>query len=100
VQVTILYFDGCPHWRTAEARVREAVARLGRSDVVITRQRVLTGEQSDELPFRGSPTVLVDGRDPFPAPPLPSGLSCRVWLPDAGFGGAPTVEQLMEVLDG
>jgi hypothetical protein len=32
IDVTLLYFDGCPNWRTADAQVREALARIGRPD--------------------------------------------------------------------
>jgi hypothetical protein len=48
--------------------------------------------------FRGSPTVLVDGRDPFADRQAPVGLSCRVYSTPEGLAGAPTVAQLIEVL--
>lgn len=100
MQVMVLYFHGCPHWQTAEARVQEAIERLGRSDVAVVRRQVLSDEQAESLSFGGSPTILVDGRDPFPSPHTPAGLSCRVYITDAGLAGAPTVEQLMGVLGG
>ncbi len=31
------------------------------------------------LGFVGSPTIHVDGRDPFPAAGEPTGLTCRVY---------------------
>lgn len=98
--VTVQYFDGCPNWRTAEERLSEALDRLGRRDVVVTRRRVASGEEAEELSFRGSPTILVDGRDPFADPDSPVGLSCRVYPTRDGLVGAPTVEQLVEVLGG
>jgi hypothetical protein len=42
--------------------------------------------------------VLVDGRDPFASDEDPVGLSCRVFRTAAGLRGAPTVEQLRDVL--
>ena len=50
--------------------------------------------------FRGSPTVLVDGRDPFADESAPAGLSCRVFATPEGLRGAPTVGQLLAVLRG
>lgn len=96
----MLYFVGCPNWQTAEERLREALARLGRSDVAVARQQVSSVDEAEALAFRGSPTILVNGRDPLADPQAPVGLSCRVYASDAGLAGAPAVEQLMAVLDG
>jgi hypothetical protein len=98
MQVTLLYFDVCPNWQTAETRVHEALARLGRGDVAVIRQRVETQAQAETVGFRGSPTVLVDGRDPFADGQARVGLSCRVYATPEGLAGAPTVAQLVAVL--
>jgi hypothetical protein len=59
---------------------------------------VSTPEEAEAAGFRGSPTVLVNGHDPFAEPDGPAGLCCRVFRTDAGLAGAPTVEQLLAVL--
>jgi hypothetical protein len=68
------------------------------TDVVLV--EVATPEDAERLRFRGSPTVLVDGRDPFAEEDAPVGLSCRVFRTREGLQGAPTVEQLVDVLRG
>jgi len=50
------------------------------------------------LKFRGSPTILIDGRDPFPADTTQVGLACRLYPTATGAQGAPTVDELAEVL--
>jgi hypothetical protein len=100
MKVTVLYFDGCPNWQTADARLRQAIRRLDRSDVAVTHRQVRSAEQAEQLSFRGSPTILIDGRDPFADPGAPVGLSCRVYETDTGLTGAPTVDQLVAALDG
>jgi hypothetical protein len=87
-----------PNWRTAEAHAREALEWLGHPDVAFTRQPVRTRAQAAALEFRGSPSVLVDGRDAFADAEAPVGLSCRVYVTPDGLRGAPTVAQLVEVL--
>jgi hypothetical protein len=57
-----------------------------------------TPEEAEAGPFRGSPTVLVNGRDPFADTDSPVGFSCRVYRTEGGLAGAPTVEQLVAVL--
>ncbi len=98
MKVTLLYFDGCPNWQQTEQRLHEALTRVGLPDTMLTRQAVDTPEDAERLAFRGSPTVLVNGHDPFADPAAPVGLSCRVFQTPDGLAGAPTVEQLVAVL--
>jgi hypothetical protein len=97
MDVTLLYFDGCPSWRTTDKRLRELADEL-RFD--IDYRKVETPEAAQQLSFRGSPTVLVDGRDRFARGDEPVGLSCRIYQTPEGPAGSPTLEQLRAVLDG
>jgi hypothetical protein len=98
--VLLLYVEGCPHWRTTEERLRQALSLIGRPDVAIEHRTVDTPEAAEQIGFRGSPTVLVDGGDPFLDADAPVGLSCRVYRTEEGLAGSPTVEQFVEVLRG
>ena len=97
VKVTLQYFDGCPHWRVAEARI-EALRAEG-YDLVLERQLIDTPEVAEHYGFRGSPTLLVDGVDPFADLDAPIGLSCRLFRTEHGYSGAPTLDQLRAVFD-
>ncbi len=93
------YFDGCPHWRTAYERVNEVLAEIGDDAVAVALERVETPEDAERLRFAGSPTVLVNGEDPFEGEVAGGyGLSCRVYQTPEGPAGFPTKEQLREVL--
>lgn len=48
--------------------------------------------------FLGSPTIFIDGRDPFPESGATPGLSYRAYRTDASLAGAPTVTQLRAAL--
>ena len=98
MDVRLLYFDDCPNWRLAEKRLREALAELGDRAPAVTYEQVRTPEQAEHAGFRGSPTILVNGRDPFAQPGDPVGLSCRIYRSPAGVDQAPTLEQLRSVL--
>jgi hypothetical protein len=98
MEVRLLYFDDCPNWRLAEARLREALASLDRTPPRVTYPRVRTPEEAEQAGFRGSPTILVNGLDPFAQPGDPVGLSCRIYRSPAGVENAPTVDQLRSVL--
>ena len=100
MKVELLYFDGCPNWTDAEARLQEALLALGRVDVEVQCRRVETPEDAERLNFPGSPTILVDGRDPFADTAAPPGLTCRLYPTPDEPSGAPTVEQPREALGG
>jgi hypothetical protein len=95
VQVTLLYFEGCPNWETTYRQLEALSAEL---EFDLERRPVETPEDAERTAFRGSPTVLVDGHDPLAAGDEPVGLSCRVYTTDAGLAGAPTEQQLREAL--
>jgi hypothetical protein len=97
VKVELLFFDGCPHWAVAEERLIHAMRRVGRAEPV-HRVKIDSLEDAERAGFSGSPTILVDGRDPFADAHSPAGLACRVYVTEHGLAGSPTVEQLMEVL--
>lgn len=99
MDVTLQYFDGCPKWQAADENLRAALAQADITDVVVRRQLVETVEDAERLGFLGSPTILIDGVDPFAEPGAAPGLSCRVYRTDAGLAGAPTVAQLRAALD-
>lgn len=94
--ITLRYFDGCPNWQVAQARLDEALERVGNPKTVVL-EKVTTAREADDLELRGSPTILIDGVDPFDST-APTGLSCRVYRTEAGLEGAPSVEQLIAVL--
>ena len=97
VRVEILRIEECPNWQQAESAVQTAAQRLGLNGLEVVVRVLTTDEDAAAVPFAGSPTVLVEGRDPFPSGG-PTGLACRVYPTPAGFRGAPSVEQLMDVL--
>lgn len=97
MRVQLLYFDDCPSWRVAAGRVQEALETVGRQ-VEVEKVLVATPEQAEEWRFHGSPSLLIDGTDPFAQPDAPVGLACRIYQTPDGIGGSPTVAQLVEVL--
>ncbi|MEX2548610.1 MAG: thioredoxin family protein [Nitriliruptoraceae bacterium] len=94
MDVTLMYFDDCPSCELTDQRLRTLAGEYG---FELTYRKVETPEAAEELQFRGSPTVLIDGRDVFADGDEPVGLSCRIYQTPAG---SPTLTQLREVLAG
>lgn len=94
-RLQLLYFPECPHWRLADERLSEIAGRLGLS---VEYQLVTTSEEAQLVSFHGSPTILVDGMDPFLDADEPIGLSCRLYRTPHGYAGAPTTAQIAAAL--
>jgi hypothetical protein len=94
----LLYFDGCPNWKVTDERLAEAVQVVARDDLTVHRRNVETANEAVAVGFTGSPTVLVDGQDPFASGDEQVGLACRVYPTPEGLAGSPSLEQLVEVL--
>ena len=98
MDLELRYFDGCPNWKTADERLRQALAAAGQGALDVTYRKVARPAEAERLGFRGSPTVLVDGHDPFADESAPVGLACRIYQTEAGAEGAPSVAQLTRAL--
>jgi hypothetical protein len=94
-EVTLLYFEGCPNWQRTDGHLRRL---QGERPFELRYRRIETPEEAARLGFAGSPTVLLDGIDPFATGHEPTGLACRVYTTPHGPQGSPTLEQLRAVL--
>ena len=97
MDVEVVYFDECPNWRLARQRVEAAVASSGRRDVKVRLHPVSSPAEAEAAGMHGSPTILLDGRDPFPRAGT-DGWSCRLYHNETGPEGAPSVSALIEAL--
>ncbi|MEX0757617.1 MAG: thioredoxin family protein [Acidimicrobiia bacterium] len=95
MDVTLLYFDGCPNWRNTERQLVELSSDFG---FEVTHKLVGSADEAQALAFRGSPTVLIDGVDPFSDDKAPVGLTCRLYATPEGIRGAPSLTMLREAL--
>jgi len=90
MRVRIVFRKDCPCVGAARANVDAALALLGRS-AQVEEVPLETEQDAQREGMRGSPTVFIDGRDPFPPADAAATLTCRP-------NGAPTVRQLLEAL--
>ena len=98
LEIELLYFDGCPSYRTAEKILREVLAKEGmEADVELV--AVNSDEEARKIRFPGSPTIRLDGQDLFPVAEREDwSLGCRVYATPEGLKGSPTAEMLRETL--
>ncbi len=98
MRIELLYFDGCPTYQNAEEDLRRVLAEEG-LNAEVELVEVNSDEEARRLGFPGSPTVRIDGRDPFPVPDRGEGaLACRVYATPEGMKGTPTAAMIREAL--
>jgi hypothetical protein len=98
MRVEVLYFDGCPTYLETERTLRGVLAEEG-IEAEVELVAVNTDEEARRLRFPGSPTIRVDGRDPFPVPERAGyALGCRVYATPEGLSTSPTAGMLEEAL--
>lgn len=97
LQITLQYFDGCPNWKTAAAHLSTLIDEG--LDAVIGYELINTYDIAVARGFRGSPTVLLDGVDPFADRAAPIGLACRVYPAEDGYAGAPSLPQIRQAIE-
>jgi hypothetical protein len=93
IKLEILQVPGCPGADLLDARLAE----LGHPRVI---RRVVTSQaDAERLGLTGSPTLLVDGADPFARPGQPPSVSCRLYLDEHRRPSpAPSSGQLRDAL--
>lgn len=94
MKVEILYFDGCPSYREAQATLAEV---LSQEDVSaeVGLVAVNTDEEARRLRFPGSPTIRVYGEDLFPVQDRAGyALGCRTYATPEGLRGSPTAKMV------
>jgi hypothetical protein len=98
VKVEILYFDGCPTYQATHETLAEVLSEEG-LEAEVELVAVNTDEEARRLRFPGSPTIRVDGRDPFPVPEKDDWrLGCRVYATPEGLRGTPTADMIRAAL--
>ena len=98
-QVELLYFDGCPNHRSAQALVERVSAEIGIS-VELKLVNVLDPDTASRDRFLGSPSIRVDGRDIEPGAEARTdyALACRLYRTETGTFGQPDERWLRDAL--
>ena len=87
--IEVQHFEGCPNSDEMIRRVKEAIETL---QFIVEYKEILveTPELAEKLKFRGSPTVLINGKDlENMEKPGEGNLSCRYYE-----NGIPSAEEI------
>lgn len=98
MRITVLTVPDCPNAPVIRERITAALdGKEAQVELIEVRQEA----EAARWGMTGSPTVLVDGVDPFAVVGAPASISCRLYRDEEGRpGGAPSIEALRRALSG
>lgn len=98
MDIEIAYVPGCPNLAALRQRLGDALDLTGVT-ATIRETEVPTIEAAVAAGMAGSPTLLIDGHDPFAGSHAAS-MSCRLYRVDGSIDGAPAVDEIAAALLG
>jgi glutaredoxin len=95
MDVELLVVPDCPHEKSAALLLRSALDDIGLTAVNVELTVIATEEDAQRRGFVGSPTILLNGIDPFEVPGQLAAVACRLY---SGAGGLPDLRALRKAL--
>lgn len=77
--------------------ITAAVSQCG-TDARVHRSIVVSDEQAQQRGFTGSPTILINGADPFARQGAAPALACRLYPTAVGLRGVPELRNVIQAL--
>ena len=96
VHLIVLAVPGCPGVKLLDQRLAEVLE--GRHDVTVSHRVADDRDEAARRGMHGSPTLLIDGIDPFAEPGQRPSVSCRLYRDGGQAEGAPSVLQLRQAI--
>jgi hypothetical protein len=93
VRLEVLHVPDCPNLAPLLERLRQV------TDLPVTTREITAESEAATFGMAGSPTLLVDGRDPFSHAEGVCGIACRLYRDERGRPvPTPSVAQLRDAL--
>ena len=98
MHLTVLAEAACPNAPVLEDRL--AAVLDDQAGVSVSRQVIADEREAARWGMHGSPTLLIDGVDPFAEPGQPPSMSCRLYRDEHGrTSGAPSAGRLRQAIE-
>ena len=98
MHLTVVVTPDCPNGPILKDRL--TVVLNDWPGISVSHEFVTNMDHASRWGMHGSPTLLIDGVDPFAMPGQLPGMSCRLYRHEDGqLAGAPSVSQLRQAVE-
>ena len=97
MEIELLVVPDCPYEDSAAELITTAVEDTG-VKANITHTRIASEDQARQRGFIGSPTILLNGSDPFAQLEAAVALACRLYYTPDGLRAVPRLQDLCQAL--
>lgn len=98
MHLTVLAVAGCPNAALLEEQLASVLE--GRPGVTVSRHVIADEAEAASRGMHGSPTLLINGADPFAEPGQSASVSCRLYRgSDGRISGVPSAGQLRHAIE-
>jgi hypothetical protein len=98
VDVELLVVADCPSKAEAVTLVQSALRDIGLRNIEIIVNVIHTQHEAERRGFSGSPTIMINGTDPFAEPGQVPALACRIYTHANGPSALPDLRLLRQAL--
>ena len=96
MQIDLLVVPACPNEQPVAALLRQALNEIGLTattfDVTVIRSKA----EAEQHHFVGSPTIRINGVDPFATADRPPALACRMYANGLGVPDLPDIRRALK----
>ncbi|MFQ5814976.1 MAG: DUF2703 domain-containing protein [Candidatus Hydrothermarchaeaceae archaeon] len=99
MKIELLYFDGCPTYKTTIKDLRALLKKGIEEEVKLI--RVGSEQEAEKLRFLGSPTVRINDLDieEEARDSEAYGLKCRIYMTEEGITPSPPKDMILKALE-
>jgi len=98
VDIELLVVPDCPNQSRALLALQSAFEQVGLGAQPVRVTVIKNQDEAQERGFVGSPTILIEGVDPFAVPGTSPAVACRVYVTPAVLSGVPPRDGLVAAL--
>jgi hypothetical protein len=98
VEVELLVVADCPNEAGAVTLVQSALRDIGLPDIEVLVNVIRTQYEAERRGFLGSPTIMINGDDPFAEAGQTPALACRIYIHANGPSALPDLRLLRQAL--
>lgn len=96
MQIDLLVVPDCPNEQPTAALLRQALDEIGLIATTFEVTIIKSEAEAEQHRFVGSPTIRINGNDPFATADRPPAVACRMYANGLGVPDLPDIRRALK----